>query len=258
MNLQVLVATMNQNDHSLLNKMNIQSDAIIGNQSNRNEVEEFKYNGHKIKYLSFAERGVGLNRNNTLMRADADICLFADDDVVYCDNYKELVLSAFAQNPDADLIAFNVKSSNQDRVGFVESKKQRIRFYNFMRHGTYRLAIRLKTIRKENIYFSLLFGGGAKYSCGEDTLFLLECLRSRLVMYSVPICIGEVKQIESTWFDGYTDKYFKDKGVLFAAISRKLAWLLSIQFVIRKYKLFRGDIKPGRALKLMFDGIRQY
>ena len=36
---QVLVAAMNQTDHSLLDRMNIQSDAIIGNQCDYNSGE---------------------------------------------------------------------------------------------------------------------------------------------------------------------------------------------------------------------------
>ena len=83
MKVQVLVAAMHQKDHSLLEKMNIRSDAIVANQCDRNEFEDFTWNGHKIRYLSFAERGVGLNRNNALMRATGDICLFADDDMRY-------------------------------------------------------------------------------------------------------------------------------------------------------------------------------
>ena len=51
MTLQVLVATMHQTDHSLLEKMNIQSDAIVVNQCNRNEVERFMYNGHQILWM---------------------------------------------------------------------------------------------------------------------------------------------------------------------------------------------------------------
>jgi len=81
MKIQVLVAAMNQTDHSLLEHMNIKSDAIIGNQCAYNNVEHFEWNGHDITYLNFAEKGVGLNRNNALMRAEAEVCLFADDDM---------------------------------------------------------------------------------------------------------------------------------------------------------------------------------
>ena len=73
MKVQVLVATMNQRDHSLPERMHLETDAIISNQCERNEVETFDYRGHRVKMYSFAERGVGLNRNNALMRADGDI-----------------------------------------------------------------------------------------------------------------------------------------------------------------------------------------
>ena len=43
---------------------------------------------------------------NALMRADADICLFADDDMVYEDNYVEIIENAFRDNPYADVIVF--------------------------------------------------------------------------------------------------------------------------------------------------------
>ena len=40
-----------------------------------------------------------------------------------------------------------------------------------------------------HITFSLLFGGGAKYSNGEDSLFLKDCLKYGLVVYAVPVCV---------------------------------------------------------------------
>ena len=126
MNLQVLVATMHQNDNSLLEKMNIRSDAIVANQCDRNEVKEFDYNGNMIKYLSFSERGVGLNRNNALMRATAEICLFGDDDVRYVDNYKDIIIEAFQKNPKADMIVFNVTSTNTKRRGYEIKKKKEL------------------------------------------------------------------------------------------------------------------------------------
>ena len=51
MNVQVLVAAMHQTDKSLLEKMNIQSDAIVCNQCGTNEFEDFTWNGHAIRYL---------------------------------------------------------------------------------------------------------------------------------------------------------------------------------------------------------------
>ena len=109
MNVQVLIATMNRQDHALLDQMNIQTDAIVGNQCDRNEIERFQYRGRIVEWLSFSERGVGLNRNNTLMRATGDILLFADDDVVYLDGYEKTIQQFYAAHPDADVVIFNFR-----------------------------------------------------------------------------------------------------------------------------------------------------
>lgn len=45
MKLQVLVATMNQKDFSLFEKMNIQCDVIFANQENENRYEWIEVNG---------------------------------------------------------------------------------------------------------------------------------------------------------------------------------------------------------------------
>jgi glycosyltransferase involved in cell wall biosynthesis len=254
MNLQVLVATMHQTDHSLLEKMNIQSDAIIGNQCDRNEIEEFDYKGNRIKYLSFAERGVGLNRNNALMRADGDICLFADDDIVYFDNYNDIVLQQFKNNPDADVIIFNLIDDPPMKSNIV--KKGRVRFWNYMRYGTPRIAIKRKSITKNGISFNLHFGGGAEYSVGEDSLFLAECLKKGLTIIAVPIIIAHLtSDRESTWFEGYTDKYFKDKGVVYSKISKKWAKLLCFQFAIRRRAMFHKEKSWFEAYRLMVEGV---
>ena len=46
MSVEVLVAAIHQKDHSLLEKMNIQSDVIVGNQCDRNEIESFEIKAH--------------------------------------------------------------------------------------------------------------------------------------------------------------------------------------------------------------------
>jgi hypothetical protein len=106
MRLQVLVVTRGQNDHRLVSQMNLQCDAIFGNQCDRHTSEIFCYNGYTIRYESRAECGVGFNRNTVWMYADADICLFADDDVRYWNGYTERVLAEFVRHPEADVILF--------------------------------------------------------------------------------------------------------------------------------------------------------
>src|SRR5690625_5011667 len=180
---------MNQKDHSLLEKMNINSDAIVGNQCDENKIEEFNYKGHNIRYLSFAERGISLNRNNTLMRATADICLLSDDDVILDDDYVETISESFRTNPEADIIIFNLREEETTR--FVIKKKMKINFFNYMRFGATRIAFRRKSIVRNGISFNLQFGN-SEYGFGEDVLFLTEALKKGLKIIGLPRYIGRL------------------------------------------------------------------
>ena len=233
MRVQVLVAAMNQKDHSLLGKMNIQTDVIVGNQCDRNEIENFCRNGCKVQYLNFAERGVGLNRNNALMRADGDFCLFADDDMVYVDGYGEIVEKAFKDNPEADVIIFNLIEPVPTR--YIIPRTMQIGYLNYLRYGTARIAIKLDSVKKNGIFFNQCFGGGTLYSHGEDNLFLNACLKNGLKIVAVPEFIAQLtEERESSWNNGYDLKYIKDQGHLYYALSRRYWKLLCLQDAIRR------------------------
>lgn len=254
MKIEVLVATMNQNDHSLLDKMNIKTDAIIGNQCNRNEIEDFLYNSCNIKWLSFNERGVGLNRNNTLMRARADICVLADDDEVFYDDYEKIIASAFDKLPQADILIFNIDEITSKR--YKNTKIKKINRFNFGRYGAVRLAFKREIVSLNNIFFNLNFGGGTKYSCGEDTLFLKECLEKKLKIYAVPESFAKLtEERESTWFEGYTDKYFFDKGIIFYYLNRRFCKLMALIHCIKNRKLY-SQIGWYQSYKKILRGVK--
>ncbi len=237
MRVQVLVATMNQDDYSLLEKMNIRTDAIIANQCNRNEFEEFEWKGSNIKWISLKEKGVGLNRNNALMRATGDICLFADDDMIYVDNYEKIVKKAFKQIPNADVIIFNLVEKVKNR--YIIPKAHRINYFNYLRYGTARIAIKTKSVKLSGIYFNQCFGGGTQYCHGEDNLFLTDCLKKGLKVYAYPAYIAKLTdERESTWDNVPVEKYLKDQGKLYRQISRRFWKLLCLQDVIRRKKTY--------------------
>lgn len=255
MKVQVLVAAINQNDHSLLKKMNIKSDAIIGNQCDRNEIEKFRYQDYDIIYLNFAEKGVGLNRNNSLMRATGDICLFADDDMVYENDYVEKVEKAFKENPKADILIFNLIEKNPRR--YIIRKKCKINHFNYMRYGTARIAIRLKKVKEHGIYFNQCFGGGTEHCHGEDNLFLTECLNKKLQIYAIPEYIATLtEERNSTWENASLEKYLQDQGVLYKKISPTFFRFLCLQNAIKRRKYYGISIKS--AYSNMILGLKKH
>lgn len=256
MSVEVLVATMHQNDTSLIQQMNLQSDAIIINQTNEYNYEKIMNHSNTVHMYSFAERGVGLSRNNALMRATADYALLADDDMVYVDHYPELVEKSFEKHPDADLIIFNLEEEEPTR--YVIRKDFRVRKRNYMRFGAARVAFRTDRIKKKGISFHLLFGGGTPHSNGEDTIFLKDCLEKGLKIVAVPVIIAKLtEERESTWFKGYTEKYYRDRGALFKVLSPMFYHLVILQFIVRKYKKNQNMPSRTKQFQYMLEGANE-
>ncbi|MBR2555548.1 MAG: glycosyltransferase [Aeriscardovia sp.] len=256
MTLQVLVATMNQNDHSLLEKMNIQSDAIVVNQCDHNEIESFSFNGHNVLWISLNERGIGLSRNTALMRASADIILFADDDVHYYDDYVQKIESAFMDNSKADMLLFDLDAIGDVKHTETPYKFRRVKWYNSLHYGAVHFACKRGPLFASGITYNLLFGGGAKYSCGEDSIFLANVLNSGFKVWTIPGSIGNVTHGESTWFKGYTDKYFYDKGVLMGTIFGIAAYLLVVALFLKNTEQTK-DYGLMKAIRIAFNGVKQ-
>jgi len=240
--LQVIVAAMHQDDYRLLIDMNIQSDAIICNQCSRDSREEFVWSSHNIVYINSSQIGVGRNRNQGILEADGDILLFADEDVRYYDDYVQVVKSAYERCPDADMIFFNLKRINDQRnVGAMDSRDGRVYRFNCLRYGAVRISIKRSALLRANVWFSLLFGGGATFSFGEDSLFIFDLLRKGIRAYASEKEIGIVDQSHSTWFSGYDDKYFYDKGALFCALSKRFFLGLAMRYLVKHRNEFRNQ-----------------
>ena len=249
-NIEVLVATMHQEqgDYSLLEKMNIKSDAIICNQCERYSAEKINWYGHNIQWFSFAERGVGLNRNNALMRATNEIIVFADDDMVYEDNYVEIISRAYCELPDADVIVFNLIEDKPTR--YIIPKVQKVGRLNYLRYGAARITAKNSVIKLNGIHFNRSFGGGTEHSAGEDNLFLTSCLQRRLKVYAYPAYIARLtEERPSTWNTGDFSKQLQDKGILYKLISRKWWKLLCLQDAMRHSRTY--GMSRYKAYKLM-------
>ena len=259
MKLQVLISAVNEDIFTLAERMGLESDAIIINQTDHfgyREYERSCKNGRKqVKCYSFAERGVGLSRNNALMRATGDILLFADEDIVYNSGYEEKILNQFKEHPEADFLLFNMRVS-QKRATYYTRKYHRVHIWHAGRYPTYSFAVKREKLEAANITFSLLFGGGAKYSNGEDSLFLKDCLSCGMKVYAVPVELGYEKERESTWFEGYTEKFFLDRGVLYHFLYGALAYPMAVRFIAVHGSEMCEEIPPKAALRLMKRGIR--
>lgn len=253
MKVEVLVASMNQNNFDLVEKMNLQSNAVIANQCDFTSFETTEINNNVFKLVSTTERGVGKNRNVALLYATDDILLIADDDMVYVDGYQQSIVDAFEKTPKADIIVFNL---TEDSGRKMITKKHRVRFFNSMRYGAVRLAIKKSSLDKANIWFSMLYGGGAKFSSGEDSLFIRQCMKSGLKIYAIPDILARLlNDRPSTWDNGDFCRQAYDKGILLKNAFPNSAFILKYVFA---FKLKRKELRFLKALKLIKKGIRDF
>lgn len=255
--LEVLVATMGQTDFSLIEKMNLRCDAVLANQADRNDYQERLVNGCAVRMVTTDQRGVGRNRNVALLYAKGDYLLFADDDMVYADDCAEQVVRAFEALPEADVIVFDVAFQRNGAQVTTGHGTGPLPFRRSGKYGTYAFAARRESLARANICFHMLFGGGTPHSSGEDSLFLADCYRKGLRVYTHSYVIGRNMEGDSTWFRGYTEKYFIDKGCWLSQAMPRLC-RLAVPALAFKWRELNPEFGWAKLVRLMNQGITEF
>lgn len=240
-----------------IKKHNIISDVTAVNQvDNNNEIFQFIANNKRI--VSFNEKGASRSRNRLIELATGDICSFADDDMKYVENYEKIIKEEYAKNKEADVIIFFVENNNKAREKNKKIGNMKINKINCMRIRTSEITIKksaIERIKENELLFNEKFGPGGIFSKGEETVFIARLLNAGFKIYSVDKKIGEVDHKNSTWFEGYNEKFFYDQGAIMYYISNKFYHILIFQYIIRKYYIYRKSISPKQAYKQMLKGV---
>lgn len=258
MRVETLVSCVAQNETELVKLMGLEQDVVIINQTDTEGEVELPVKNGKAVCFRMKERGVGRSRNAAMMHMQTEdgVCLFADEDIRYQNGYAEAIIAEYEKHPEADMILFNMEVGESRRTYWNE-KWKRIHFYNYGRYPAYSISAKKQKLLQTGVKYSIWFGGGAKYSNGEDSLFLKDCLKAGLKIYASTVCLGKEEERESTWFSGYHEKFFHDRGVLYAFLYGSMKYVMSFVFLFRKRKIMCREIKFFKALSYMFDGIRE-
>lgn len=254
MKVEVLVSTMHQKDKDFLKKMNISTDAIVINQTDSEGYQKFSFAEKTVKIISTTERGIAKSRNKALSNATADICILADDDMQFSDTYEKTVIDVFNKY-NADIVIFNFINNKNDLIRKNNTVKK-INIFNYMNYGAARIAFNNISIAKNNILFKEIFNGNPLPACGEDTLFLRETLKKGLKIIAVPEALAKLQSTrESTWFKGYTEEYFFDKGVILGIAHPVLAVPFALFLVLKHKEYSKSGFSKLKIFKEIFKGI---
>lgn len=264
--LQILISAVNKDPEELIRNMNLDCDAVIVNQlighaqdadmlgKNCDYIQEFK--DYEAMVICRAEKGVGLSRNTALQNADHELIQFGDDDIIYDDGYVQKVIAEFDRHPEADILLFNVKAQ-EGRETYWNTDFAKVNWRNYGRYPAYAICARRQKLMDSGVRYSLLFGGGAPYMNGEDSLFLHDCLKAGLAIYRTPVAIGKERKGQSTWFKGYKDeKFFFDRGVLYHFLYGKMAMILGFRFLFINRNEMCKELGLMHCYKLLCSGVR--
>lgn len=243
-----------------IDSLRITGDAVVINQcdeSLQEDIERRSVNGSSqtVTYVKTTDRGLSRSRNMAIKNSKADICILCDNDVVYEDDYEDLILNEFDKRPDADIIVFYIKRKEKPVPNYPEARK--MGYLSVLKIFSPEIAFRTDSIK--GLSFNEEFGAGSgKYIMGEENLFLYDALKAKKKIYYVPVKIAELKEVESTWFSDYDEKFFISRGANYAGMSKWGSHILIWQFALRKKSLYRDKMSVTKAVKIMYRGRKEY
>lgn len=254
MKLEVLMSCMHQQDDILVRNSGLTGDVVVINQCDREDYTEYPTPGGRARMFSVTERGLTKSRNLAITKAQADICLICDDDERFVPDYEKRILDTYRELPQADVIIFKMIG----RPASFPDKIMELKFPKTMKVSSWQISFRTERLLASGVGFDTLLGAGTGNGAEEELKFLLDCQRTGLRIYYAPVEIASVAQEESTWFGGFTETFFENRGATTRYIlGLPLASLYALYYVVRKKGLYGKDLPPIQALKATFRGIRK-
>lgn len=232
---------------------------LIINQS-KNCVLASKY--ETVRVINSTEVGLSKSRNVATNNATKNICLIADDDVVYFENFDKEIINAFNSLHNPAIVTFNHqrigldKPKNQSRIGYKHTIK------SILEVCSIEIAFQNFEILKNKIYFDEYFGLGAYFEIAEENLFLRKALKQKVDAYYNPAVIVAHPLLSSGNLEG-NDKitfaraafFYKNKGIYgYFELFKYLFFLLRKGNInksefIAKYKVGLSGIKKYKELE---------
>lgn len=257
--IEVLISCMYQTDTSIIEKSNIQTDAIVINQCDRNSINEFTFKNKRgelcnVRFISTTERGLSKSRNMAIRNSSADICLICDDDEFLRDDYADIIKSAYLQNSKFDFIIFNM----EDRFRTFPTKKYKINFIKALKVASWQISFKRESIIKRGICIDETMGAGITMGGGEENKFIVDCLKNKLLGVYIPDIIGKVSQESSTWDlnNENCKQYFQDRGGAYKKIMGCFCGSAYILYSsLKKYRYYRAFLPLNKCIYLQFKGL---
>lgn len=253
MRFEILLSCMNADD-DIVERSNITSDVLVVDQCGKDDYSQRSLNGQTVRIFSVNDRGLTKSRNFAVRNSKADICLLCDDDESFKKGYEQKILAAYDKIKDADVIAFKIGNrppSFPDRV-------KKLGYLDLMKISSWQISFKRTSLLEKGILFDENMGAGTENGAEEEFKFLTDCRKAGLNIYYCPVTIADVAQQSSTWFCGFDEKFFINRGNTTRYIMGLFpAVLYALYYAFKKRKMFGSDMSGSKAFRFMLKGIRE-
>jgi len=258
MKLQIFISSINRQPEYIASSTKKYSNLVVINQvpeKHDGKVTREFLDG--IEWINIDQKGLSKSRNYALDNAQGDILYLTDDDIVLEEETEEIILESFLANPGYDILAFNIEGIEEEFKKEVTEEKE-IGFLRSMKLSSVQLVIKSSFIKENELRFDELFGAGAKYTMGEENIFLFDALKKGAKIKFIPKTIAKLHIGDSTWFEGMNEKYLFDKGASFWRMFGRLAPFYSLTYCFRKKAEYKENLGFFEAYLQTLKGMRNY
>jgi len=259
---ELLIATRNRENLDFLipmfpNGVFDHCAILIINQTNGDKTLT---SAHKnIRVINSKEQGLSKSRNLALQHAIGKICLIADDDVRYVQNFDKIILEAFLKHKEASLITFKIETLDEKAFKpYPHASRKYLKIKELENISSIEMAFRREAVLSKNIFFDELFGLNSVFLCGEEFVFAKALFDKELAIYYENTVIVRHALITSTSAQGANHLVYA-RGALKYIKNKNLAYLMCLNMM--RYLWQYGHIGIAQVpykLKIALKGQRDY
>jgi glycosyltransferase involved in cell wall biosynthesis len=254
--IEILVATMHRDSLDFLiamfpgrdlSKLNI----LIVNQTTEDKLLHSPF--PSVRVVNSFERGLSKSRNLALQHAQGELCIIADDDVVYVNDFDIVIADAHNRNAEAGVICFKtITTSGQPYYpDYPNTEKQIIAMQSLVPILSIEVTFKREVIG--GLSFNELFGLGARFEDAETLFFLRSALHKKVPVYYSPQYVVAHAPFSSS-DDVASDRLIYARMAGYYKRFGALAYVYLIKFVF--FLLRKKFIKPGQALQKYITGLK--
>ncbi len=251
---EILLSCMFLSDSKeMIKRSHITSDTVIINQCDEENYKDENICNALLRTFSVTDRGLTKSRNLAISKSQADICIICDDDEIFNEGYEKAVSSAYDALPDADIIIFDMV----DRPLKWGNSIKRLGYIDLMSVSSWQITFRREKLLASGVLFDENMGAGSGNGAEEEFRFLTQCRKAKLRIYHYPFRLASVAQTQSTWFKGFDEEFFVNRGNTTRYImGLPLSVLYAAYYAFAKRKQLSG-MSMLRAFSYTVKGIKE-